>query len=129
MGSPIFFFPWPFTQFYLYPRVYPSGANAPWSKDDIETAKEGFSHPDSVLSIFDAVRLRDLVRAELRGLDIRKTDEWLLPSASAAVEIGDFAANQTRLRGILVSGTPSPRDLKLFPLRYFRIIHLTTIFK
>lgn len=67
-------------------------------------------YPGSTVTMFDTVRLRELVRAMLRGLVEAETDERLLPSALAAAEIGDLAANQTRLREIVVAGPPpSPR--------------------
>ncbi len=63
-------------------------------------------YPGSCVAMFDTVRLRGLAGAMLRGLAAGKIDERLLPSASAA-EIGDFQANQARLRGILAAGPPS----------------------
>jgi hypothetical protein len=53
--------------------------------------------------MFDTVRLRELVGAMLRGLADGKIDQRLLPSSSAAAEIGDFQANQARLREILMA--------------------------
>ena len=74
-------------------------------------------YPGSVVSMFDTVRLRELVRAMLFGLNQSSSngglfngshvDERFLPSPSAAAEVGDFQANQGRLREILAAGTPS----------------------
>lgn len=62
-------------------------------------------YPGSTVAMFDTVRLRELAGAMLRGLDVGlsrgSTDSRLLPSASAAAEIGDFQANRRRLREIL----------------------------
>ena len=61
-------------------------------------------YPNSCVSTFDAVRLRDLLSALLMGLVDSAapggTNRRLLPCAQAAAEIGDFAANQRRLREI-----------------------------
>jgi hypothetical protein len=61
--------------------------------------------------MFDTVRLRQLVRAMLCGLDTAglsngSIDERLLPSASVAAEVGGFDANQARLREILAAAIP-----------------------
>ncbi len=61
-------------------------------------------YPGSVVAMFDTVRLRELAGAMLCGLADRNIDARLLPSASAAAEIGDFRANQARLREILATG-------------------------
>lgn len=58
-------------------------------------------YPGSGVAMFDTVRLRELAGAMLLGLANGFTDARLLPSASAAAEIGDFQANQSRLREIL----------------------------
>lgn len=55
----------------------------------------------STVAIFDTVRLRDLVVAMLRGVVEGKVDERLMPSPAVAAELGDFAANQARLREIV----------------------------
>jgi len=60
-------------------------------------------YPGSTVAMFDTVRLRELVRAMLFGLANGTTDERLLPSAAAAGEIGDYQANQARLRQILAA--------------------------
>jgi hypothetical protein len=67
-------------------------------------------YPGSGVAMFDTVRLRDLVGAMLQGLangglSNANIDERLLPSASAAAEIGDFQANEARLREIFEAGT------------------------
>jgi hypothetical protein len=68
-------------------------------------------YPGSTVAMFDTVRLRELIGAMLRGMADGRADERLLPSAAAAVEIGDFRANQDRLREIVAAGaTPSPRS-------------------
>jgi hypothetical protein len=61
----------------------------------------------STVSLFDTVRLRELVGAMLRGLADGGTDDRLMPSAAAASAVGDFAANQTRLREIVAAGAGS----------------------
>lgn len=58
-------------------------------------------YPNSQVGMFDTVRLRELLRAMLLGLVEGATDERLLPSLEAAAEIGNFAANQERLRQML----------------------------
>lgn len=58
-------------------------------------------YPGSHVAMFDTVRLRELVRAMLMGLADGVADERLLPSPTATAEIGDFHANQARLREIL----------------------------
>jgi hypothetical protein len=58
-------------------------------------------YPCSTVAMFDTVRLRELVSAMLTGLANGTTDERLLPSSAAAAEVGDFPANQARLREIL----------------------------
>jgi hypothetical protein len=58
-------------------------------------------YPGATVAMFDTVRLRDLVGAMLRGLANGETDQRLMPSAAAAADVGDFAANQARLREIL----------------------------
>jgi len=60
--------------------------------------------------MFDTVRLRELSGAMLRGLDSGSTDPRLLPSASAAAEIGNFAANSARLREIFEAGKPPAQN-------------------
>jgi hypothetical protein len=69
-------------------------------------------YPGSTVAMFDTVRLRELLRAMLLGLDSGATDERLLPSQAAAAEIGDFPANQARLREILAADSAFPK----FPL-------------
>jgi len=59
-------------------------------------------YPGSGVAMFDTVRLRELVSAMLCGLD-GTLDKRLLPSASAVAEIGDFQANQARLRRIFMA--------------------------
>jgi hypothetical protein len=61
-------------------------------------------YPDSCAAMFDTVCLRELVGAMLRGVANGSIDERFLPSQSAAAEIGDFQANQARLREILAAG-------------------------
>lgn len=61
-------------------------------------------YPGSTVAMFDTVRLRELLGAMLHGLEAGKTDERLLPSTAATAEVGDFAANQARLREIAASG-------------------------
>ena len=61
-------------------------------------------YPGSTVAMFDTVRLRELVAAMLRGLEAGSpelVDARLLPSASAAAEIGDFPANSARLKEIV----------------------------
>lgn len=58
-------------------------------------------YPGSTVAMFDTVRLRELLRAMLLGLATGTADQRLLPSAVAAADIGDFAANQARLCQIL----------------------------
>ena len=60
-------------------------------------------YPGSTVAMFDTVRLRQLLAAMMMGLANGVTDEQLLPSSTAAAEIGDFAANQARLREILAA--------------------------
>jgi len=62
-------------------------------------------YPGSQVAMFDTVRQRDLLRAMLSALDTGVADQRLLPSPSAAADIGNFAANQTRLREILTSSS------------------------
>jgi hypothetical protein len=69
-------------------------------------------YPGSTVAMFDTVRLRDLVGAMLRGLADGETDDRLLPSAAAAAEVGDFAANRVRLREIVAGYPPSPPFLQ-----------------
>jgi hypothetical protein len=62
-------------------------------------------YPGSTVAMFDTVRLRELVGAMLRGLDgaglsNSSVDRRLLPSDSAAAEVGDFTANRARMREI-----------------------------
>jgi len=57
-------------------------------------------YPGSQVAMFDTVRLRDLLHAMLSSLVTGATDQRLLPSLAAAAEIGDFPANQARLREI-----------------------------
>ncbi len=61
-------------------------------------------YPGSVVAMFDTVRLRELTSAMLCGLGEGNIDARLLPSASAAAEIGDFWANRVRLREIFAAG-------------------------
>jgi hypothetical protein len=74
-------------------------------------------YPGSGVAMFDTVRLRELVGAMLRGLangglSSGTIDSRLLPSPSAAAEIGDFQANQVRLREIVAAGPcPSVRGV------------------
>lgn len=56
-------------------------------------------YPNSCLEIFDTVRLRELVRAMLTGLE-GPNDGRLLPSDSAVAEVGDFARNREQLQEI-----------------------------
>ena len=72
-------------------------------------------YPGSVVAMFDTVRLRELVRAMLLGLDSTTivTHQRLLPSPSAAAEVGDFAANRLRLSEIL-EGSPPPHAPGVF---------------
>ena len=58
-------------------------------------------YPGSCVAMFDTVRLRELVRAMFSGLATGAADPRLLPNATVAAELGDFAANQARLRHIL----------------------------
>lgn len=61
-------------------------------------------YPASAITMFDTVRLRELVAAMLRGLESGSpgsVDARLLPSSSAVAEIGDFAANSARLKEIV----------------------------
>ena len=62
-------------------------------------------YPGSCVAMFDTVRLRELLRAMLAGIATGVIDEQLLPSEAAAREIGDFAANQERMRKLLGSGS------------------------
>jgi hypothetical protein len=57
-------------------------------------------YPGSCVAMFDTVRFRELAGAMLRGLSNGSVDPRLLPSTSAAAEVGDFAANRMRLREI-----------------------------
>jgi hypothetical protein len=67
-------------------------------------------YPGSTVAMFDTVRLRELIGAMLRGMADGRVDQRLLPSAAAAAEIGDFAANQACLREVVAVGaTPAPR--------------------
>jgi len=63
-------------------------------------------YPDSTVAMFDTVRLRELVGSLLGGLVDGRTDERLLPSVAAAVEVGDFATNRARLREIVDGYAP-----------------------
>jgi hypothetical protein len=63
-------------------------------------------YPGSLVAMFDTVLLRELAGAMLCGLAEGDIDARLLPSASAAAEIGDFRANQARLREIVVEWRP-----------------------
>ena len=58
-------------------------------------------YPGSTVAMFDTVRLRELAGALLSRVADGKTDNRLLPSAAAATQVGDFAANRARLRQIL----------------------------
>jgi hypothetical protein len=60
-------------------------------------------YPGSTVTMFDTVRLRELVGAMLHGLANGEPDERLLPSATAVAAVGDFAANQMRLREIVAA--------------------------
>jgi hypothetical protein len=64
-------------------------------------------YPGSQVAMFDTVRLRDLLRAMLSALDTGVADQRLLPSSAAAADIGDFPANQSRLREIFAADPPS----------------------
>jgi hypothetical protein len=74
-------------------------------------------YPNSCVEMFDTLRLRELVRAMLLGLADGRIDERLLPSESAASEVGDFGRNREQLRSILlrtagqVSRNPGNLDL------------------
>ena len=61
-------------------------------------------YPGSTVAMFDTVRLRELLRAMLLGVANGATDQRLLPSSASAADIGDFPANQARLRQILAAG-------------------------
>jgi hypothetical protein len=61
-------------------------------------------HDVAPATLANSMRLRELVRAMFLGLANGTTDGRLLPSSSAAAEIGDFQANQARLRDILAAG-------------------------
>jgi hypothetical protein len=61
-------------------------------------------YPGSGVAMFDTVRLRDLVRSMLLGLADGRVDARLLPSGSAAAEMGNFSANQRQLREIMMFG-------------------------
>ncbi|MFZ0688037.1 MAG: hypothetical protein WAM89_21045 [Terriglobales bacterium] len=58
-------------------------------------------YPGSCVAMFDTRRLRELVRAMLSSQNDGKFEQRLLPSSAAAAEIGNFAANQARLREIV----------------------------
>ncbi len=63
-------------------------------------------YPGSLVAMFDTARLRHLVGAMLHGLEKcdycnQNVDSRLLPSPTAAADIGSFAQNQTQLREIL----------------------------
>jgi hypothetical protein len=64
----------------------------------------GRLYPGSGVAMFDTLRLRELIGAMLSGLADGKIDQRLLPSSSAAAEIGDFQANRMWLREILTRG-------------------------
>jgi len=57
-------------------------------------------YPNSCVAMLDTLRLRELVRAMLHGLK-GTNDDRLLPSESAAAELGDFSRNRDRLRKIV----------------------------
>jgi hypothetical protein len=57
-------------------------------------------YPGATVAMFDTVRLRDLVRAMLLGLGKGTVDQRLLPSQTAAAEIGDLSRNREALRRI-----------------------------
>ncbi len=59
-------------------------------------------YPNSCVALFDTVRLRELLRAMLMGIANGAADERLLPCSGAVEEAGDFAANCTRLREMLI---------------------------
>ncbi len=62
-------------------------------------------YPGSAVAMFDTVRLHELAGAMLHGLGKETVDSRLLPSPSAAAEVGDFAENQKRLWEILEGQT------------------------
>jgi len=64
-------------------------------------------YPGSCVTMFDTVRLRQLLHAMLSGLVTGTADPQLLPSSTAAAEIGDFAANCARLRELLRADVPA----------------------
>jgi hypothetical protein len=57
-------------------------------------------YPNSCVAMLDTLRLRELVRAMLHGLK-GTNDDRLLPSESAAAELGDFSRNRDRLRKVV----------------------------
>jgi len=59
-------------------------------------------YPGSTVAMFDTIRLRQLIGLMLHGLADGNVDECLLPSAPATAEVGDFAANQARLREVVL---------------------------
>jgi hypothetical protein len=67
-------------------------------------------YPGSRVEMFDTVRSHELVGAMLRGLANGSPDQRFLPSDSAAYEMGDFQANQARLREILAKGQSRARN-------------------
>ncbi|MGB8888740.1 MAG: hypothetical protein WCC87_18570 [Candidatus Korobacteraceae bacterium] len=65
-------------------------------------------YPGSTVAMFDTVHLRELLRAMLLGLPDGAPDPRLLPSSEAVADIGNFAANQTRLHQILAADLDTP---------------------
>ena len=59
-------------------------------------------YPRSTVAMFDTLRLREFVGLMLHGLADGKVHKCLLPSAAVTSEVGDFAANQARLREIVL---------------------------
>ena len=56
-------------------------------------------YPNSCVTIFDTVRLRELVREMMGGLE-NGCETRLLPAQEAAREVGDFGRNREKLREI-----------------------------
>ncbi len=53
------------------------------------------------MTMFDTVRLPELAGTMLLGLADGRLAHRLMPAFSAVADIGDFAANQARLREII----------------------------
>jgi hypothetical protein len=70
-------------------------------------------YPRSSVSLFDTVRLRELVRVLLVGLESREVDERLLADHATAVEMGDLHRNKARLYEILMNDTPKNPNASL----------------